>query len=103
MTRRKADRVANPIDKHMPSDEMDAKYPCIRGLWVAALCAAFSDPNMMRHFRDDTGCQWTPATSPIGQMIDKATGVEADVVDKFCAWFNENVWGDFDDTEAPNG
>jgi len=68
--------------------------------WFSCLSWALRTKDIMDDFRTETGCLWTPATSPIDQMIDQATHAERTVLVQFVAWFNANVWGDLDLTSG---
>jgi hypothetical protein len=80
------------LDEFMPKPP----YEYMAGAWVGALMWAVTNDGIMAQFRAETGNNWRPAGSIIGQMIDDATGYEVDFVRQFAKWFNDNVWGDPD-------
>jgi hypothetical protein len=70
--------------------------------WVDCLSWAISHKPAMTAFRAETGINWTPARSPIEQMIDKATGAEVHFMEQFARWVNRTIWGEVDG-RASNG
>ena len=85
-------------EKENPLDGLIPKCPLMQIGWRDCLSWAITDSRIVERFRSDTGIQWTPARSLIDTMIDKATGAEVDFVRKFVEWFNENVWGDINES-----
>lgn len=74
---------------YLPADTPTEIVP----FWIACYRWAISEPDIMRQFRRETGCDWVPATDPIGKAIDEAVGAQHAVFEQFVEWFNENVWG----------
>lgn len=72
-----------------PSDTPEYAH----GAWASALCAAISTPQMVEAFEKETGLHYELPKAPIEQMIDEATGIQAQFFHAFGKWFNENVWG----------
>ena len=62
--------------------------------WIGCIIFAVQTPEIVAEFRQDTGLQWRPATSPIDRMIDEATGREKEFVVEFVKWVNVNLWGE---------
>lgn len=81
------------------SDKTDVLKPFIPSdplmaiAWVGAIRAAITNNEMVEQFRSDTGNRWQPPQTQLDQMIDEATGADADFIRQFAKWFNENVWG----------
>lgn len=85
------DRVLEPF---MP------KNPVMIAAWLGGLRFALSDKDAMATFRAETGNNWTPAKNGFDQMIDEATGANADFFVQFAKWYNANMWGE-DSEGAP--
>ena len=68
-------------------------HPLMAQAWVDCLRWSVTEPGMVAAFQAQTGCVWTPARTPIDQMIDAATGAEEALVTQYLLWFNQNVWG----------
>lgn len=73
--------------------------------WLCSISWSLGVPEVLAEFRADTGNNWQPASSPIEEMIDRATGVDRDFIEAFIKWHNVNIWGpidgpDLDDAEA---
>lgn len=81
------------LDEFMPDDRLMAIA------WIGALRYALGNEEMIAAFRAETGNNWTPAKTGFGQVVDAATGAEADFLRQFAVWFNENVWGDPEEKE----
>lgn len=64
--------------------------------WVDFLRWAFGVKELIDQFRAETGNYWTPATTPIDQMIDNATGANREFCEEYIKWLNHNVWGPCD-------
>ena len=79
-----------------PKDTPEYAYPA----WASALRAAAGQPGPLEAFRKDTGCTYTPPRSGLDKMIDESTGAEEAFLDAFVTWFNEKVWGSWDEPEG---
>lgn len=82
--------MTGPLVDLMPPDEL------MRAAWVSALMWAAGNPEVQEQFVADTGIKLVAARSAIDLMIDQATGYQEEVVLKFAAWFNRNMWGEVD-------
>ena len=76
----------------MPADTPSEAAPA----WVSALEFALHNDATMQAYRLETKDTWSPATTPIGQMVDEAAGADWMFLNRFVAWFNVNVWGDWE-------
>lgn len=86
------------LNPFMPDD------PLMAGAWIGAFSYALGRGEIMHEFRKATGNNWTPAKSGLEQMIDDASGAEAEFFVQFAGWFNEHVWGiAMPKKEAANG
>lgn len=81
-------QLKTPIEDLMPSNAL------MHQAWTDCLLWAVGHAEIRKAFQKDTGISWQPSRSPIEQMIDEATGAEADHIEKFIRWFNQNVWGE---------
>jgi hypothetical protein len=86
---------ADVLTPYLPDD------PLLCQAWVDCLMWAVGFEPIMKRFREETGITYTPARSPIDQMIDEATGHQEHFVREFVKWFDTNVWGTLD-TKEPN-
>lgn len=68
--------------------------PLMAVAWYSCLMCFVKKPGVIERFREDTGCNWTPATNVLDRMIDEQCGADFDFAKRFLEWFNENVWGD---------
>jgi hypothetical protein len=70
--------------------------PVMAYMWHGFLMFAASEKDLIKAFEDDTGLSWpfNADISPIDHAIDKATGYDVVVIDKFVDWLNENYWGE---------
>ena len=78
-----------------PDDTPEYAYP----MWVAALKAAVTNDGALKAFREDTGKTYiySPPKTPMEALIDQATGRDREFAHAFAAWFNEKVWGPWDE------
>lgn len=76
-----------------PSDTPDY----VHGMWAAALIAAIKQPEIVRVFERDTGLSYSPPKSPLERMINESTGFESEYIHAFGKWFNEKVWGNWEE------
>ena len=90
MLERKLIDKQNLLVPFMPTQER------MQPFWVAGLSAAVGNQEMLSAFSNETGFCWRPATCAIDQLIDEATGAEAEFFKRFAQWFNQNVWGEVD-------
>ena len=83
----------------MPDDQLEAQG------WMICLKWAAGEPQVLKHFREETGFTYEPGETLIARMIDKASGAEAAFIEAF-ARFDERVWGELggedDDLILPN-
>lgn len=61
--------------------------------WMSALTFAIGQPEILAHFRRDTGLTWEPGKTSLERAIDEATGIEREFMTRFVEWFNVNIWG----------
>jgi hypothetical protein len=63
-------------------------HPLMQVAWVDCLRWAITEEEIIRAFRTETGCTWTPGRTPLERMIDAATGAEVSFLEAFLSWFN---------------
>jgi hypothetical protein len=71
----------------MPDDPLQAQG------WAACFMWAAGEPQVLKHFREETGNTYEPGETLIARMIDKASGAEAAFTEAFDR-FDERVWGE---------
>ena len=76
------------ISNHMPKDVL------MQQTWMDCLHWALGEPEIVARFKEETGRNWSPATTPAEKLIDEATGAGRAFVEAFVPWFNANVWGE---------
>ena len=76
----------------MPMDTPDY----MADAWAGCVSWAASNPEIMDQYRKMTGDNYKPATDPISQMVDDATGMEELFCESFTKWVNEYIWGPID-------
>lgn len=74
-------------------DEFVPKNPLMAKAWVDCLRWSITEPRFLDAFLKESGITWTPANSPLEQLIDQATGLEESIVRQYIGWFNTHVWG----------
>lgn len=88
--KRKASSKQAPdlITQYLPSN------PIMAQAWVDCLRWSVTEPEILAAFRQATGSDYSPGATPIERMIDQATGRDREFVERYIAWFHENVWGE---------
>lgn len=63
--------------------------------WVGCVRWAIGKREMRDAFKSDTGFDIDRllTRTPVEAMFDEATGLDRDLLLKFCDWVTENVWG----------
>jgi hypothetical protein len=79
-----------------PNDTPEYAYPA----WASALRAAAREPGAFDAFTRDTGFIYSLPKSPIDALIDQSTGLEEAFMDAFVTWFNNKVWGPWNEPEG---
>ena len=70
------------------------RYDLMAGAWAAFIQWAAGEPEMRAAFTADTGEVFlSPPTSPIEDMIDKATGAREANREAFVEWVTREYWG----------
>lgn len=77
-----------------PEDTPEYMWPA----WGSCLHAALGHHETLAAFRAATGNTWSPDVTAIEKMIDQGTGADRAFLEAFVTWFNENVWGRFQET-----
>lgn len=85
--------MSNPVLDQAPAD------PLMLAPWLGCLRWSLTEAEIVERFRADTGCTFTPGKTGLEQLIDEKTGAMDDFMQKYVAWFNENVWGKEDGPE----
>ncbi|HEY5869322.1 MAG TPA: hypothetical protein VI542_27795 [Candidatus Tectomicrobia bacterium] len=75
------------LGQYLPTD------PLMQQAFVDCLRWSVTEVDIVTAFREETGCQWTPGSTPIYRMIDAASGAGRDVYAQYVAWFAQHVWG----------
>lgn len=78
--------VMSVLETYMPKDHTWQA-------WADCLHWAIGEPEILKAFREETGNNWQPGTTPIEMMIDEAIGADRAFIEAFLSWFNENIWG----------
>jgi hypothetical protein len=77
-------------------DDIFAPYyptdPLLIPAWLGLLHYALGQPEMVAQFRQDTGHQWHPGSTPLDRLVDEATGAERAFLEAFAAWVNATLW-----------
>jgi hypothetical protein len=68
--------------------------------WLGFILFAGGETLICEQFKKDTGLTFQAATSPLDQMIDKATGHDEHLIREFVLWVNKALWGPMD---GPDG
>ena len=71
--------------------------PIAAAFWYGMLRTALVDKGLgiVERFERETGLKMpSKPRSGIETLVDEATGVHREWVDKFVDWFNVNVWGE---------
>jgi hypothetical protein len=84
----------NLIERYAPTDALQ------RQAWVDCLLWASGHPEILQHFRHDSGIEIIAPRNQLDAMIDEATGRNEHVATQFVEWFNENIWGPDEPPEA---
>lgn len=71
--------------------------PLMAMAWRDALRWAAQQPWALDQFLEETGEIIPSNQSPIQREIDKATGANRVVAERFVHWFNDRIWGSSDD------
>lgn len=87
--------IAKPkfdLEKFMPP------CPLMRMAWADCLLWAIGFHPILAQFEKDTGVKYRAPRGGLEMMIDEATGANAALAEKFITWFNENIWGDINES-----
>jgi hypothetical protein len=61
--------------------------------WRDFIYWAVSEPTIVAEFNEATGRTFKQPGTPIEEMIDEATGKDADDAEVFILWVTKNHWG----------
>jgi hypothetical protein len=73
------------------------------GAWYSCLHWAIGEPKILARFKADTGLSYSAPRCAIDAMIDDATGFGDSFVLAFVPWFNEKVWGPWEEPTEEAG
>jgi len=64
--------------------------------WLSCVSASSGVEGITKAFKEDTGIDIAVLVnrSPIEKMIDEATGLDKEIVVKWCDWVTKNIWGE---------
>ncbi|HEV7247961.1 MAG TPA: hypothetical protein VGN93_13335 [Shinella sp.] len=62
---------------------------------------AIGDEKTLAAYRKTTGDEWTPGKTPVGRMIDQATGADREFLQRFSDWVADNLFGRPEDLDKP--
>jgi hypothetical protein len=71
-----------------------------RPIWYSCLHWAIGNEEILAAFKADTGLSYSAPRCALDAMIDDATGLGNSVVVAFVPWFNQNIWGAWQDPPA---
>jgi hypothetical protein len=68
--------------------------------WLGFVLFAAGEVQVCEQFKKDTGLVFKAATSPLDQMIDKATGHDEHLIREFVLWINKTLWGPINEPDG---
>lgn len=66
-------------------------------VWRDFVLWAFGEPDILRAFRDSTGIDLGEHASPLGGLVDEATGKTRADLNRFVDFVTAEIWGADDD------
>ena len=67
--------------------------PLMYASFVGCLHWALGDKKTVDRYREETGDNFSPASSPEARMIDQATAADIAFLQRFSDWFEKNIFG----------
>ncbi|MGO1163509.1 hypothetical protein ACTOV4_16375 [Brucella sp. C7-11G] len=67
--------------------------PIMYASFVGCLHWALGDKKIVDRYREETGDNFSPASSPEARMIDQVTGADIAFLQRFSDWVEKNIFG----------
>lgn len=97
MPQRKKHSVRSTLERaHEVARSIPEGHEALNAIaWRDCCLWAFGEPAIRKRFKDEAGIDLdTGSLSPIGRLVDDATGKKPADLNAFVAWFNREIWGE---------